>query len=121
VKRNSPIQHLREFVTTGDVAAVRRWQEYEQATFGKRALRWSPGLRARLLGQEDDVADAELAASEGLDLTLMRAVVPRTVWDRAVRAGTATELLSELEHVAALILALTPNPQPLEVPCGSPV
>ena len=115
VKRNSPIQHLRDFASTGDMASAARWLEYEHATFGKRAIRWSPGLRARLLGDEDETADELLAASEGLDLALMRAVIPREVWDPAVAGGTATDLLSELEHIAALILSLSINPQPLEV------
>lgn len=120
VKANSPIQHLRDFASTGDMASAARWREYESATFGQRAIRWSPGLRARLLGNEEDQADAELAASEGLDLTLMRAIIPRAeVWDPAVRSGQATALLSELEEVASLILAMCPNPQPLEVPIAA--
>lgn len=120
VKRNSPLQHLRDFATTGDMASAARWVEYERATYGKRSLRWSPGLRARLLGVEAEVSDAELAASEGLDLTLMRAVIPREVWDPRVKGGTATALLTELEQIAGLILAMCPNPQPLEVPSAVP-
>jgi hypothetical protein len=119
VKRNSPLQHLRDFATTGDMASARLWREYETATFGKRAIRWSPGLRRRLLGDETETADAELAASEGIDLALMRAVVPREVWDPAVHGGTASDLLRQLEQIAALILTMTVNPQPLEVPRGA--
>lgn len=116
VKRNSPVRHLWEFARTGDMAPAARWREYELATFGKRAIRWSPGLRARLLGVELDQADDELAASEGLDLALLRAVIPKEVWDPAVRGGTATDLLSTIEEWAALLLFMSTNPQPLEVP-----
>lgn len=119
LKRNAPLSLLREFALTGDLAPARLWQEYERATYGKRAIRWSPGLRARLLGVELDQADEELAASEGLDLALMRGVIPHDIWNPAVHGGTATDLLRELEHVAAAILFMTTNPQPLEVPRGA--
>lgn len=114
LKSNSPLRHLREFARTGDMAHGRRWQEYEAATFGKRALRWSPNLRRQLLGHDQEQSDQELASSEGIDLTLLRAVMPRERWDGAVRTGQASALLSEIEAVGALLLALTPNPQPLE-------
>jgi hypothetical protein len=120
VKRNSPQQHLRDFASTGDLASAARWLEYERATFGKRSLRWSPGLRGLLLGNEDEVSDVELAASEGLDLTYMRAVIPREVWDPRVQSGTASLLLEHLEQIAAVILSMSINPQPLEVPCAVP-
>jgi hypothetical protein len=120
VKRNSPLQHLHAFASTGDLASAARWLEYERATYGKRSLRWSPGLRGLLLGDEDEVSDQELAASEGLDLTYMRAVIPREVWDPRVKSGTASALLEELEHIGALILSMSINPQPLEVPCAVP-
>lgn len=119
VKRNAPVSLLREFALTGDLAPARLWQEYERATFGKRAIRWSPGLRGRLLGVEVDQGDDELAASEGLDLALMRAVIGHDIWNPAVHGGTATDLLRQLEEVAAAILFMTINPQPLEVPRGA--
>ena len=118
LKRSSPLSHLFDFAATGDMASASRWVEYEQATFGKRALRWSAGLRALLLGNDDEVADADLAASEGADLTLMRALIDHAEWNAHVRVGRSAHLLSELEQVGALLLMLCPNPQPLEVPCG---
>lgn len=119
LKGSSPLEHLRQFAATGEVVHAARWREYEAATFGKRAIRWSPGLRALLLGLEDEQSDEDLAKSEGLDLALMRAVIPRAeVWDPAVRSGRATALLTELEQIGALLLSMSTNPQPLEVPCG---
>lgn len=109
----APLDHLRNFATTGDVASGQRWLEYERATFGKRAIRWSPGLRAKLLGADEESSDEELAASEGLDLSMVRAVIPKATWDPSVRSGQASALLEELEEVAALLLFLSINPQPL--------
>jgi hypothetical protein len=48
---------------TGEVWAVRAWQEYERASHGRRAIVWSPGLRDRL-GVGTEAMDDELAAQE---------------------------------------------------------
>jgi hypothetical protein len=122
-KGNSPLQLLRNLVATGETKWARLWTEYEHATYGKRSLRWSPGLRAHLALDEDQ-ADEQLAASEGVDLTLLRALVDAGDWNRVVRAGATADLLEQVEQGAALILGLWHvwgiDPQPLDLPGASP-
>jgi hypothetical protein len=123
-KSSSPLQLLRDFVQTGDTSSRDLWLEYEAATFGRNALRWSAGLRLLLLGEDDDQADADLAASEGIDLTLLRAIIDAEDWNRVTRAGATAELLTSIEHGAALLLLLFDlfggNPQPLDAPRPEP-
>jgi hypothetical protein len=123
-KSSSPLQLLRTFVETGETRFRDLWVEYETATYGKRSLRWSAGLRAHLLGDEEEATDVELAAGEGVDLTLIRALVDSERWNRITRAGATGHLLDEIEHVSALLLVLVDtcggNPQPLDVPTPEP-
>jgi hypothetical protein len=103
-KSRSPFELLRFVLGAGDGATAALWREYEAATFGRRAIVWSPGLRRRLLGHELEVSDEELAASEGMDLALLRWLCPADAWNATVRNGTTGELLSEVERAAALVL-----------------
>lgn len=59
-----------EFFETGDMAALDLWYEYERETFGRSVIRFTKGLRARLLPQEAEQTDEELAALEvgGVDV-----------------------------------------------------
>lgn len=120
VKRGAPTQHLTEFAATGCARALARWREYEAATFGKRAIVWSPGLRARLLGDDTEAADEDLAASEGLDLALVEAVVAGEDWRRCVDVGRTGELLTEVEQCAAWLFVVCEvlgcELQPVNVP-----
>lgn len=43
----------------GDAQAFARWREYEAATKGRRAITWSQGLRADLLG-DDELTDDQI-------------------------------------------------------------
>lgn len=97
---------LSEFAATGDARALQLWREYELATFGRRAIVWSPGLRAKLLPDVEEVTDVEAAAAEGIDLTLLRALIPAGDWRTVVRAGMAGDLLTDFEHTAAAVLLL---------------
>jgi hypothetical protein len=67
---------------------------------------WSPGLRARLLPDEEEISDEDAAASEGADVALLRALVPAERWNALVQAGTVGGLLSEIEEVASVLLLL---------------
>lgn len=100
----TPFDLLRMLMTDGETLWRDLWLEYEAATFGKRAIVWSPGLRARLLGTENETSDVELAKSEGLDLAVLRGVLPVEVWNGHVRAGTDGRLLSELELAAGALI-----------------
>jgi hypothetical protein len=97
----SPFSILREFLETGDAELLALWKEYEAATFGKRAIVWSRGLRARL-GLAAEVSDEEAAAAEGEDVELwLRALVGSKAWEAHRRAGTGGQLLARIEEAAA--------------------
>jgi NTP pyrophosphatase (non-canonical NTP hydrolase) len=101
----TPFQILAD-VAAGDVNSRKLWLEYEAATFGKRWLRWTPGLRALLLGDELEETDQEAAASEGLDLALVRWMIEAAEFRRHARRGTTGLLLDELEDAAGLVIFL---------------
>ena len=106
IKRWSPFDLLGLLMSTGDTLYRALWLEYEAATFGKRSVKWSPGLRARLTGVELEVDDVELAASEGIDLTLFRALIPTDQWNATVRSATTGQLLTDIERAAAAFLII---------------
>ena len=99
--RWTPFELLAEFVATGEARFARLWQEYERATFGKRALVWSRGLRERLLPGEVEKSDQELAASEGMEPEFVRYLVESGEWWASVKAGAVGDLLSQVEAAAA--------------------
>lgn len=101
----TPWQLLGQVMETGESRYARLWQEFERATFGRRALVWSPGLRARLLGTDEAPTDDELAASEGADVaTLVRFLVAPSVWLRLQHDGTAGDFLTRCEQRAAEVI-----------------
>lgn len=102
VKRSgrTPFSILRDAALAGDCEAARLWHEYEAATFNKRFLRWSPGLRARLLPNVEELTDIEAASAEGVGVVLVSVLFEGRTWDVYVRAGWAGGLLAELERAA---------------------
>ena len=66
----------------GDAGAYRLWCEYEAATKGKRTNQWTPGLRRRLLGTDEQPSDQELAEAEvgGHDVAGMFGPARRAIW-----------------------------------------
>lgn len=75
-----------QVVKDGDMADLVLWQEFERATYNRRALTWSRGLKALLCEllemQEDARTDEEIAAQEvGGDVV---ASFPRESWYRHV-------------------------------------
>jgi hypothetical protein len=82
----------------GDKRASRLWLEYEAATFDRRFLRWSPGLRARLLPEVEEVSDVEAAAAEGIGIVLVSVYFRGRVWDVYALEGSTGVLLAELER-----------------------
>jgi hypothetical protein len=95
-----PAQLLGEFIETGEVRFKLLWQEYERATFGKRAIVWSAGLRRRLLGEEVEESDEALASSEGMEPEFVRFLVEKDHLWEAAKAGTVGDLLSQIEAAA---------------------
>ncbi len=59
-----------EFFETGDMALLDLWREYERESFGRSVIRFTKGLRARLLPHEAEQTDEELAALQvgGVDV-----------------------------------------------------
>ena len=103
----TPFQILRDFRQTGDVADLVRWWEYERATFGRRAITWSVGLRARFPELGAEATDDEVA--EGPEGGTVLAVIPPTTWAELVKlpAGPAVVLTAaEDGGVKGLVLAL---------------
>ena len=117
LKGNSPWALLRQFVQTGDRRMLDLWTEYEEATFGKRALVISPKVRARYL--VDEATDEELASVEGADDMLLQALVPQRAWNTYTRSGALPQLLNDVEHTAAALLLvadlLGTSPPPLRL------
>lgn len=95
---------LRRFIDTGETKWLRLWVEYEQATFGKKAIVWSVGLRAKL-GLLVEKSDVELAASEGADVSLLSWLIEGRAWNDLIRSGGYVERLEELELLAGEIIA----------------
>src|SRR6266568_2059294 len=50
------------FIETGDMELLDIWHEFERETFGRSVIRFTKGLRARLLPNEAEQTDEELAA-----------------------------------------------------------
>jgi len=61
----TPFAILADFGSAGTADDLDLWHEYERATQGRSAIRWSPGLRDRLLPDDDDeMTDDDIAAAE---------------------------------------------------------
>lgn len=60
----TPWEVLRDFYTTGDLADLDLWREWEKASKGRHALDWSRGLKARLrVDQVGDDSDEDTAGA----------------------------------------------------------
>lgn len=103
LKHRTPFDLLRNVLVDGDARFAGLWCEYERATFGKRAVVWSRGLRELLCGIEAEASDEELASSEGLDLALVRALVPTAFWNSTLRDASTGRLLNDIERCAGAL------------------
>lgn len=59
-----PFEILADFGSDGLASDLDLWQEFQLATKGRSAIRWSQGLRAILLPDEEELTDEEIAAAE---------------------------------------------------------
>ncbi|TDB67152.1 hypothetical protein [Micromonospora sp. KC721] len=92
----TPLQILADFGTDGLAADLDLWHEYERATAGKSALRWSRGLRALLLPDVDEQTDEEIAAEEvGGDTVAY--LLPHTWYRLADIPGAQSAVLDAVE------------------------
>ncbi|MFG2776215.1 protein rep, partial [Streptomyces sp. NPDC048350] len=92
----TPFELVEYFGKTGDLAAVDLWHEYEKATKGKAAISWSRGLKARLLGDETDPTDEDLAGAEQHGTEV--AELPEASWKTIVRHGIEAEVFEAIER-----------------------
>jgi hypothetical protein len=120
----TPVEILEAFGRTGDVEMLTLWQEYERATFGRRSIMWSPGLRDRLIPEIEDQADEDIAAAEGSDQSIFSVLVEAALWRQALTVGVTGLVLTEIERGAAAVLLLCAAylvpVTPLEQHGGSP-
>ncbi|MFZ0252150.1 MAG: hypothetical protein WAL61_19560, partial [Acidimicrobiales bacterium] len=82
------------------------WSEYEAATFGRKFVQWSTGLRVQLLGVAVEKSDEEVASLEGEDLQLVEVIIGGDVWRHWVLAREVGQLLQQIEEFAALFIIL---------------
>jgi hypothetical protein len=59
-----PFEILADFGSDGLADDLTLWQEFQLATKGRSAIRWSKGLRALLLPEDEEQTDEEIAAAE---------------------------------------------------------
>jgi hypothetical protein len=97
-ENRSMVQVLRDFRQNGEVVDARIWTEFAAAMYGKRSLRWSPGLRNELLGDLPELTDEEAAdATDGAGRLL--GVLTGETWRRVLRWGPGpAALLSWAEY-----------------------
>jgi hypothetical protein len=99
-----PLALLREFAATGDLEPLGLWREYERATFGRRFMRWSDGLRVELLGSLAEITDEEAARGEHLDRVLVTVEFFALEWSEWVYSGEVGEVLRMVEERAAVCI-----------------
>jgi hypothetical protein len=86
--------------TTAQARDLAIWNEFVDASHGRRQMAWSPGLRELLLGDDAELADEEIAAQDRedeLDRDDVALLLPDT-WRVLVRAAAETDLLSLIER-----------------------
>jgi hypothetical protein len=96
-----PVEHLTPFavlyqVYQGKTALIPVFQEYATWFKGKHQLTWSSGLRKRLLGEEEEQTDEEVAAELREEAVLL-GLLTRSQW-HVVLANDARGELLEVAH-----------------------
>jgi hypothetical protein len=102
----TPMQLLSDWALGGDLKARQLWRVYERVTFGRRCIQWTPGLRKRLLPDDEELSDEELARAEGADEVCITVVFGADEWNLWCRSGEVAQVLRQVEELAALFLFL---------------
>jgi hypothetical protein len=77
----------------GDKEAGAKFVEYAEAFEGRRMLTWSPGLKARLLPNEAERTDEELADAEAMPEEELAATLENDEWGIVLSRNARGELL----------------------------
>ncbi len=93
----TPFGILADFGNHALADDVELWWEYEQATAGRSAIRWSPGLWAKLMPDTEEKSDEEIAAEDEGSAAV--AYLAPWTW-RRIRAipGADTAILEAVEN-----------------------
>ncbi len=103
----TPFELLGQFMETGEVRYLMLWREFEVATFGRRSIFWSHGLRDQLVPTPER-SDQEAAAAEGLGGgELVKALEDGERFWRELKAGRLGYRLRDIEDVAAVLWFMT--------------
>jgi hypothetical protein len=92
----TPMQLLADVTALGLADDLATWHEYERATKGKQQLRWSHGLRDRLIGDVPELTDEQAAESNDGAARLL-ANLTAAGWKVIRRAGHAADVLDWAE------------------------
>lgn len=106
-KGRTPFQLLDSIIETGDADDAELWQEYADASNGRRQLTWSRGIRD-LLGLGQEATDEEIADEELEDETADAVRISASDWwNLSARGEVIAALLDGLElHGAAYVIDL---------------
>ncbi|MFE3029369.1 protein rep [Nocardia tengchongensis] len=89
----TPFQILADFGNGGLADDLELWWEFEAATAGKSAIRWSPGLWAKLMPDEEFGTEEEIAAEDEGGQTI--AVLTPWTWRRISEVDGADIMVLE--------------------------
>ena len=95
-KSYTPMELFQEFLDTGNVEFLEKFNEYELASKGKRALTWSPGLKQRFHVREktdEAIANETVGTEEDRVFGITEAG-----WQRVVEIRAAAILLNTLQQ-----------------------
>jgi hypothetical protein len=95
-ENRTPMQLLADVTALGLADDLAAWHEYERATKGKQQLRWSDGLRARLIGDVPEISDDQAAESNDGAARLLGHLTAAG-WQMIRRAGRAVDVLEWAE------------------------
>jgi hypothetical protein len=99
----TPWQILQDFQETGDLDDWDLWAEFEQASKGRRALVWSPGLKAQVgVDEVSDEAIAEEAEGSSEDAVFTLTGFGQAVRNRSRLGGEILNVLAADGGLAAM-------------------
>jgi hypothetical protein len=83
----------------GNAWALKMWRYYEDATKGRQAIRWTPGLKALL--EVEDLTDEEVNEDNPADEIVVQFNVPRDHWHHMLDTCQVADFLTDVGELAA--------------------